>query len=167
MVEFDIHRAFDELRHTKVLRMVRMHVKERWAVLYIERLAESALREGGRHRRPTHSGGAARFSDRSGVDETCSLHFAFDRWMQEIHPYAAFARYADDAVVHCVTEKQAQYVLGAIGRRLLKYGLKTQPAEIESRLLQEQSSHAAVPVQAVHLPWVHHPTAEVSQLPRD
>jgi hypothetical protein len=37
VVEFDIHRAFDELRHTKVLRMVRMHVKEGWAVLYIER----------------------------------------------------------------------------------------------------------------------------------
>jgi RNA-directed DNA polymerase len=52
------------------------------------------------------------------------MTYAFDRWMQEIHPYCPFARYADDAVAHCLTEKQAQYVLGAIERRLVKYGLK-------------------------------------------
>lgn len=52
------------------------------------------------------------------------MTYAFDRWMQEIHPYCLFARYADDAVVHCLTEKQSQYILGAIGRRLARYGLK-------------------------------------------
>jgi RNA-directed DNA polymerase len=24
------------------------------------------------------------------------MHFCFDRWMQEKHPYCPFARYADD-----------------------------------------------------------------------
>ena len=37
VIEFDIHRAFDELDWTLLLRAVRKHVKERWAVLYIER----------------------------------------------------------------------------------------------------------------------------------
>jgi len=39
-------------------------------------------------------------------------------------PYCVFARYADDAVTHCWTEKQAPYMLGAIARRLVKYGLQ-------------------------------------------
>src|SRR5450432_3684857 len=37
VIEFDIHKAFDELDWTLLLRAVRKHVKERWAVLYIER----------------------------------------------------------------------------------------------------------------------------------
>src|ERR1035441_4478838 len=36
-IELDIHKAFDELDWTLLLRAVRKHVKERWAVLYIER----------------------------------------------------------------------------------------------------------------------------------
>jgi retron-type reverse transcriptase len=32
VMEFDIQKAFDELVHTKVMSMVRMHVKERWAL---------------------------------------------------------------------------------------------------------------------------------------
>src|SRR6266478_6428253 len=37
VIEFDIHKAFDELDWTLLLRAVRKHVKDRWAVLYIER----------------------------------------------------------------------------------------------------------------------------------
>ena len=36
------------------------------------------------------------------------LHYAFDRWMTVNFPQVPFERYADDAIVHCRTEKQAQ-----------------------------------------------------------
>jgi hypothetical protein len=52
------------------------------------------------------------------------MHYCFDRWMQEKHPHCPFARYADDAVVHCRSEKQAQWQLVAIGKRLEECGLK-------------------------------------------
>jgi hypothetical protein len=32
------------------------------------------------------------------------LHYAFDAWMAREYPTVLFERYADDAIVHCVTE---------------------------------------------------------------
>ena len=52
------------------------------------------------------------------------MHYCFDRWMQEKHPYCPFARYADDAVVHCSSQLQAQWKLKAIGERLEQCGLR-------------------------------------------
>ena len=36
------------------------------------------------------------------------MHVCFDKWMEKNHPEKPFERYADDVVVHCKTEKQAQ-----------------------------------------------------------
>ena len=38
-----------------------------------------------------------------------------------------FERYVDDAVVHCVTERQAREVLAAIGKRMEQVGLRLHP----------------------------------------
>src|SRR6266571_6680136 len=46
------------------------------------------------------------------------LHYGFDLWMTREFPSVQFERFADDAVVHCVTERQAREVREAIGRRL-------------------------------------------------
>ncbi|WP_419723331.1 reverse transcriptase domain-containing protein, partial [Streptosporangium roseum] len=42
------------------------------------------------------------------------LHYAFDLWLAREFPTVEFERYADDAVVHCVTERQARQVLAAL-----------------------------------------------------
>lgn len=38
-----------------------------------------------------------------------------------------FERYADDAVVHCVTERQARQVLAALQERMAEVGLRLHP----------------------------------------
>jgi RNA-directed DNA polymerase len=36
------------------------------------------------------------------------LHYAFDLWMTRTHPDLPWCRYADDGLVHCRTEQEAQ-----------------------------------------------------------
>jgi RNA-directed DNA polymerase len=52
------------------------------------------------------------------------MHYAFDRWMAREFPAVPFERYADDAVVHFVSEGQAQYVRQAIADRMAEVGLR-------------------------------------------
>jgi hypothetical protein len=52
------------------------------------------------------------------------LHYAFDVWMQRTFPNNPFERYADDSIVHCRSEEEAQSVLDAIRRRLADCGLE-------------------------------------------
>ena len=123
VVEFDIHRAFDELDHERLMRAVRKHIKEGWAVLYIERwLKAPFVKPDGET--VQRNKGVPQGSVIGPVLMNLFMHYAFDRWMQERHGYCPFARYADDAVVHCKTEKQASFMLYAIGERLEQCGLK-------------------------------------------
>jgi hypothetical protein len=55
------------------------------------------------------------------------LHYGFDLWMTREYPGVQFERFADDVVVHCVTEGQARQVREAIGCRLVEVGLELHP----------------------------------------
>jgi len=55
------------------------------------------------------------------------MHYAFDTWMQRTSPNCPFARYADDAVIHCRSRKQAEYVMQSIASRLADCGLTMHP----------------------------------------
>ena len=47
--------------------------------------------------------------------------------MSREFPVVQFERFADDVVIHCVTERQARQVLEAIGRRFAEIGLEVHP----------------------------------------
>ncbi len=51
------------------------------------------------------------------------LHYAIDMWMARTFPGVAFERYVDDAVIHCVSERQAREVLAALQERMSEVGL--------------------------------------------
>jgi RNA-directed DNA polymerase len=57
------------------------------------------------------------------------LHYAFDRWLAKQYPQVQFERYADDAIVHCRTEAEAQEVWAAIAARLEECGLELHPVK--------------------------------------
>ena len=57
------------------------------------------------------------------------MHYAFGTWLARNYPGVQFERYADDAVVHCVTGRQAREVLEAIGKRMEQVGLRLHPAK--------------------------------------
>jgi RNA-directed DNA polymerase len=55
------------------------------------------------------------------------MHYAFDTWMARNFPGCPFERYADDAVVHCRTRRQAERVLARIAQRMGEVGLRLHP----------------------------------------
>jgi len=55
------------------------------------------------------------------------LHYAFDAWMRRNYPSVPFERYADDSIVHCESEEQAQQMKRAIGTRFAECKLELHP----------------------------------------
>ena len=95
-------------------------------VLYIERWLKAPVQEEDGQLVPREKG-----TPQGGVISpllaNLFLHYAFDRWLAKRYPQCPFERYADDAIVHCRTEEEAQEVRAAIAARLLECGLELHP----------------------------------------
>lgn len=57
------------------------------------------------------------------------MHYAFDVWMTKTLPHTPWCRYADDGLVHCRTEQEAQAIKAALEARLLQCGLEIHPTK--------------------------------------
>jgi hypothetical protein len=55
------------------------------------------------------------------------MHYAFDVYLAREFPVVQFERYADDAVVHCVSLGQAEKVLASLRWRMTQVGLELHP----------------------------------------
>ena len=55
------------------------------------------------------------------------MHYAFDRWITREFPMCKWERYADDGIIHCVSRKQAEYVLDMLKERMQMCGLEIHP----------------------------------------
>ena len=126
VIDLDIQGFFDNIDHRLMLHAVRKHTDSKWMLLYIERWlkAPAQLEDGSLIEREqgTPQGGVI-----SPLLANIFLHHVFDEWMRVKHPSVLFARYADDIIVHCRTEAQAQVMLRAIEMRLARCKLKLHP----------------------------------------
>jgi RNA-directed DNA polymerase len=107
VLEFDIKGLFDNIDHELLLRAVRIHITCKWALLYIERWlrAPMVLEDGTTKERScgTPQGGVA-----SPILGNLFMHYAFDVWMTRTHPELPWCRYADDGLLHCRSEQEAE-----------------------------------------------------------
>jgi group II intron reverse transcriptase/maturase len=128
VVDIDIKGFFDNLDHELVMRAVRRFTDEKWILLYVERwlAAPVQLPDGSLEPREkgTPQGGVI-----SPLLANLFLHLAFDNWMLGNLPSIPFERYADDIVVHCKTEKQANYLRERIEKRLGVCRLELHPVK--------------------------------------
>jgi len=126
VIDLDIRAFFDSISHSLLLKAVSKHTDLPWVLLYVKRWLKAPLqREDGtivERDRGTPQGSAI-----SPLLANLFLHYAFDQWLTREFPTVAFERFADDAVVHCKTERQARQVLDAIGRRMTEVGLELHP----------------------------------------
>ena len=87
------------------------------------------------------------------------MHYAFDAWMTKEFPGVGFERYVDDAVVHCKSERQAQMLVQAIGRRMRQVGLSLHPGKTKI-VYRPEGRKGQWPVWArgFYLPRIHVPS---------
>ncbi|MGZ5089796.1 MAG: group II intron reverse transcriptase/maturase [Burkholderiales bacterium] len=130
VLEFDIKGLFDNIDHTLLMRAVRKHVTCSWALLYIERwLKAPMVDEAGEkieRSRGTPQGGVV-----SPILSNTFLHYAFDLWMTRTHPDLLWCRYADDGLVHCRSEEEANALKAELHARLAACGLELHPTKTQ------------------------------------
>jgi len=115
-IDLDIKSYFDTIDHELLLLAVERHLTESWMILYIERWlnAEVALPDGSKIKPAagTPQGGVI-----SPLLANIFLHYVFDMWIARNHKTVKFERYADDIIIHCRTQKEAEDVLESCTKR--------------------------------------------------
>jgi len=128
VIDLDIKGFFDNLPHEYVERAVARHTTLPWVRLYVARWLRAPVQrpDGTQERRDkgTPQGGVI-----SPLLANLFLHYALDCWLQRHYPIVPFERYADDMIVHCRSESEAQRVLVAIRERLAACGLELHPTK--------------------------------------
>ncbi len=128
VIDLDIRKFFDSVPWDLAVKAVEAHTghETRWIVLYVKRwlaaplqLADGTLQE---RDRGTPQGSAI-----SPVIANLFMHYALDLWLGREFPAVDLERYADDAVIHCVSEYQARKVLAALHKRMAEAGLELHP----------------------------------------
>lgn len=130
VIDLDVKAFFDSMPHDLVERAVAHHTDSKWVRLYVGRWLRAPMQrpDGTLEARTkgTPQGGVA-----SPLLANLFLHYVFDAWIQRTFPNVQFERFADDAIVHCRSERQAQYVLQAIRERFAQHGLELHPTKTQ------------------------------------
>ena len=128
VIDLDIQKFFDSVPWDLVVKAVEANTDDRWVVMYVRRWLQAPLQlpDGTLQQRDR---GTPQGSAVSPVLANLFLHYAFDAWMAREFPGVTFERYVDDAVVHCVSERQARFVAAALGKRMEQVGLRLHPGK--------------------------------------
>ena len=126
VIDLDIKNFFDDIDHDKLLKALGKHVEEKWVLRYIERWLKAPLqtRKGEIIARTngTPQGGVI-----SPLLANLFLHYTLDVWLGRFGPSIEFVRYADDIIIHCRTQSQAEQSLQQIKERVGNCGLTLHP----------------------------------------
>jgi len=127
VIDLDITAFFDNVDHEKMMLALDRHVDEKWVKMYVKRWLEAPVQKANgdliiKDGKGTPQGGVI-----SPLLANLYLHYSFDKWMEKTHPDLPFVRYADDMVIHCKSEQQANSVLDKIQKRLQECNLSVHP----------------------------------------
>ena len=126
LLEFDIKGLFDNIDHSLLMKAVKKHTSEKWIILYIQRFIKA----------PIHMPDGTIEDRNMGIPQggvispvlaNLFLHYVFDVWMRKHYPNNQWCRYADDGLVHCRTQKDANSLKTALQTRFSSCLLELHP----------------------------------------
>ena len=165
VIDLDVQKFFDSVDHDLIVKAVTAHTDQPWVLLYVRRwlTAPIQLADGTRAERDR---GTPQGSAISPVLANLFLHYAFDTWMAREYPTVPFERYADDAVVHCVSERQARMLVAGDRRQVDRGRAAVAPDQDPDRVLPGRQTARLRAAYVVHVPGVHVPRSQGAQQAR-
>ena len=126
LLEFDIKGAFDNIAHSLLMKALERHTESDWILLYIKRWLVASIPQPDdsiqERRIGTPQGGVIR-----PLLMNLFMHYVFDKGMSIHYPKIAFARYADEGVVHCHMLREAEQLKVALEKRFEECRLALHP----------------------------------------
>jgi RNA-directed DNA polymerase len=147
VIDLDIKGFFDNIDHEKLLKAVEKHVSEKWCLMYIKRWLQTPVQTKSGELVQKQGKGTPQGGVISPLLANLFLHYAMDKWLERTHPTVKYVRYADDAILHCRSKVQADYVLRNLGKRMLSCGLELHPEKtkiVYCRDYRRQEKHENV-----------------------
>jgi RNA-directed DNA polymerase len=127
VIDLDIKGFFDNIDHKKLMKAVQKHVPEKWACMYITRWLNMPVQKKNGELQKKDGKGTPQGGVISPLLANLFLHYAFDKWLEQQYPTVKFARYADDAVIHCTNKRQAEELLQSLNERMQCCKLELHP----------------------------------------
>lgn len=145
VLDLDIKGFFDNIPHDLLMRAVRKHTDCKWSLLYIERWLKAPVRKSNgtlvERTKGTPQGAVI-----SPLLANPFLHYCMDEWLRINYPGCPFERYADDCVMHCKTEAQAQELRESLEERLKDCGLELHPQKTKIVYCGKWSRNQSYPI---------------------
>ena len=117
VADLDIQSFFNTIDHELLMKAIRYYTQERWVLVYIERwLKAGIMKEDGTMVETL--GWTSQGSIISPLLTNIFSIFVFDKWMEKNYPNIPFEGYCDDVIVHCKSEKQAEFIKSKIAERM-------------------------------------------------
>jgi len=123
VLEFDIKGLFDNINHELLEKALRRYTRCKWELLYIKRWLQAPF-QNGQNAQMERKVGTPQGGVISPLLANLFLNYAFDDWVTRNRPQNPWARYADDGLLHCKTEMEAQELLNQLDKRFKKVGLE-------------------------------------------
>ena len=127
VIDVDLSNYFGSISHHEVIEIIKRKITDPRLIRYLIRMFKSGVLADGEL--TVSNEGVPQGSVCSPIIANIFAHFVIDEWIENVvKPRCAgrvkMVRYADDIVICCQNNKDAERIKLALGNRLARYGLK-------------------------------------------
>ena len=127
VIDLDIKEFFENVNHELLLKALKVHVSEKWILMYIRRWLEASVQLPDGTLLLSSGKGTPQGGVISPLLANLYLHYCVDKWLHIHYPLVKMVRYADDIIISCRKQKEAIQLLANLKHRLTNCGLTAHP----------------------------------------